>query len=118
MLVLNRFLTIFQQFPFEILTNSLSLTDTTGADSDSSLDIDSPFKASGLCVTASKDIDSAYHSGLINPFKPYHLSYKLTLFRHLWLHAFPTDASGEAVQEHHLKVPMDQDGTSPSVSSV
>ena len=92
-----------------------SIDDTVG-ESDSSPDVDNAFKRGIFNSTANQDMYPAYQTGFINPFKPYHLSYKLTLFRHLWLHTFPTDPTGEAVQEHHRKILMDQDGISPSVS--
>ena len=94
-----------------------SLDDAVG-ESDSSPDIDNAFKRGVYSATANQDIYPAYYSGFINPFKPYNSSYKLTLFRQLWLHTFPTDTSGEAVQEHHRKVQMDQDGISPSVNII
>lgn len=98
-------------------TYNVVLIDDAVGESDSSPDAESVLKRNIMSSTTNQDIlYPAYQPGFINPFKPYHLSYKLTLFRHLWLHTFPTDISGEAMQEHHRKVFMDQDGISPSVS--
>ena len=95
---------------------NLSSIDDTVGESDSSPEVDVVLKRNLVGGSLNPDSYPTYQAGFINPFKPYHLSYKLTLFRHLWLHTFPTDTSGEAMQEHHKKVPMDQDGISPSVS--
>ena len=99
-------------------TNHFSIfsVDDTIGESDSSPDMDAIFRRSMVGSGNNPDTHPLYQSGLINPFKPYCMSYKLTLFRHLWLHTFPTDPRGDAMQEHHQKVLVDHDGVSPSVS--
>ena len=96
---------------------SLLFADDTFGESDSSPDMDAVFKRNLIGgFSANQENYPLYQGGFINPFKPYHLSYKLTLFRHMWLHTFPTDPRGEAMQEHHRKILLDQDGITPTVS--
>ncbi|XP_056008596.1 GATOR complex protein DEPDC5-like isoform X2 [Ostrea edulis] len=41
---------------------------------------------------------------LINPFAPSRMQFKMTSNRRRWVHAFPTDPQGAAVQTHHFHV--------------
>ncbi|XP_052798952.1 GATOR complex protein Iml1-like isoform X2 [Mya arenaria] len=42
------------------------------------------------------------HRALINPFAPSRMQFKMTSNRRRWVHAFPTDPHGAAVQTHHV----------------
>ncbi|XP_053383864.1 GATOR complex protein Iml1-like [Mercenaria mercenaria] len=42
------------------------------------------------------------HRALINPFAPSRMQFKMTSNRRRWIHAFPTDPHGVAVQTHHV----------------
>ncbi|XP_060555482.1 GATOR1 complex protein DEPDC5-like, partial [Ruditapes philippinarum] len=42
------------------------------------------------------------HRALINPFAPSRMQFKMTSNRRRWIHAFPTDPRGVAVQTHHV----------------
>lgn len=44
------------------------------------------------------------HRALINPFAPSRMQFKMTSNRRRWVHAFPTDPQGAAVQTHHVHV--------------
>ncbi|XP_076106602.1 GATOR complex protein Iml1-like isoform X2 [Mytilus galloprovincialis] len=39
---------------------------------------------------------------LINPFAPSRMQFKMTSYRRRWVHAFPRDLRGAAVQTHHI----------------
>ncbi|XP_062606005.1 GATOR1 complex protein DEPDC5-like isoform X1 [Saccostrea cucullata] len=41
---------------------------------------------------------------LINPFAPSRMQFKMTSNRRRWVHAFPTDPQGAAVQTHHFHI--------------
>ncbi|XP_041349030.1 GATOR complex protein Iml1-like isoform X2 [Gigantopelta aegis] len=44
------------------------------------------------------------HRALINPFAPSRMRFKMTSNRRRWVHAFPTDPQGAAVQPHHVHI--------------
>ena len=62
--------------------------------------------------------DVAISQGPVNPFKPHDISNTITLFRHRWLHAFPRDMKGTALQEHHQKVKTDDLEPTAKVSQI
>ncbi|XP_069135041.1 LOW QUALITY PROTEIN: GATOR complex protein Iml1-like [Argopecten irradians] len=48
---------------------------------------------------------------LINPFAPSTMHFKMTSNRRRWIHAFPTDPQGAAVQTHHFRTISDSEET-------
>ncbi|XP_052240462.1 GATOR complex protein Iml1-like isoform X2 [Dreissena polymorpha] len=51
------------------------------------------------------------HRALINPFQPSKMQFKMTSNRRRWIHAFPTDPHGVAVQTHHVQTYSYHDNT-------
>ncbi|XP_078335331.1 GATOR complex protein Iml1-like isoform X5 [Crassostrea virginica] len=49
---------------------------------------------------------------LINPFAPSRMQFKMTSNRRRWVHAFPTDPQGAAVQTHHFHIFNKRDSSS------
>ncbi|XP_021373105.1 DEP domain-containing protein 5-like isoform X1 [Mizuhopecten yessoensis] len=63
------------------------------------------FGSAGSPYFHSKHLSSMTLSrrALINPFAPSTMHFKMTSNRRRWIHAFPTDPQGAAVQTHHFR---------------
>ncbi|GAB1599295.1 GATOR complex protein Iml1-like isoform X1 [Argonauta hians] len=72
--------------------------------------------SAGSPVGHSKNYHHRPRKALINPFAPSRMRFKMTSNRRRWVHAFPTDPSGAAVQTHHTSQQL-QNSTEESDSS-
>ncbi|XP_060075901.1 GATOR complex protein Iml1-like isoform X2 [Ylistrum balloti] len=69
------------------------------------------FGSAGSSYFHSKHLSSTTLSrrALINPFAPSTMHFKMTSNRRRWIHAFPTDPQGAAVQTHHFRTFSDNE---------
>lgn len=88
-------------YPFADRSNSHDIVGSADSDDDSILY--RPIVGSaGSPVGHSRNYHHKPRKALINPFAPSRMRFKMTSNRRRWVHAFPTDPSGAAVQTHHI----------------
>lgn len=86
-------------YPFVDRSNSHDVVGS--ADSDDSILYRPIVGSAGSPVGHSRNYHHKPRKALINPFAPSRMRFKMTSNRRRWVHAFPTDPSGAAVQTHH-----------------